>query len=186
MAGAISLVLVAIVLGAIISIGQTLRARKEKENAQAALHFLQDDVLNQASPAYQPDRDIKLRAVLDSIAERLELNAGRPPLVVASIRQTLGSVYTELGEVTKAVLHYERAFEIQRHRLGEHDLETMRSLHGLAIAYWLRGDLNKADPLTRQGLEQSRAVLGEKHPLTLQFMQARAMTLLYTAAFPCT
>ena len=161
MAGAAALVLTAILAGTVISIGQTLRARRElrraraaetqalaaeakalaseekaqaeKANAQAALHFLQDDVLNQASPGYQPDRDIKVRALLDSIAERLEPSAGRPPLVVASIRQTLGSVYTELGDYAKAILHYERALELQRQRLGETDPETLRSLHGLAI-----------------------------------------------------
>jgi serine/threonine protein kinase len=214
MAGAVMLVLTAILVGTVISIGQALRAGRElrraniaktqalaaeakalaseekaqteKANAQATLHFLQDDVLNQASPSYQPDRDIKVRTLLDNIAERLNRDDVRSPLVVASIHQTLGSVYGELGDPAKAVLHYEHALEIQRRRLGEYDPDTLRSLHGLATACLSRGDMSKADALTRQGLEDSRRVLGEKSPLTLQFMNTRAYTILFTGAIPWT
>jgi len=77
-------------------------ALTEKANAQAALQFIQDDVLSQASPGYQPDRELTVRALLDRIAGRLDRATGRPPLVEASIRQTLGSVYTELGDYPKA------------------------------------------------------------------------------------
>ena len=41
-----------------------------------------------------------------------------------------------------------------------------------------------AEPLTRQGIEESRRALGEKDPLTLQFMQARAVTLVYSGGLP--
>ncbi len=75
MVSAVGLVLIAILTGTVISIGQALRARRElrralaaeanaqaekanalteKANAQAALRFLQDGVLNQASPGHQP------------------------------------------------------------------------------------------------------------------------------------
>jgi len=61
---ATGLVLAVILVGTVISIGQTLRARRElrralaaeaqalteKANAQGALQFIQDDVLSQASP----------------------------------------------------------------------------------------------------------------------------------------
>ncbi|MEK7686128.1 MAG: tetratricopeptide repeat protein [Verrucomicrobiota bacterium] len=212
MAGAAVLVLTAILAASVISIGQALRAGRElrraktaeaqalaaeakalaseakaqteKANAQAALHFLQDDVLNQASPGYQPDRDLKVRTLLDSIAERLDRAAERPPLVEASIRQTIGSVYTELGDYAKAVLHYQDALRLQRQHLGESHPDTLRSLYGLAMAYWWRGDMAKAEPLTGQGLEASRRVLGEKDPLTLQFMQARVFVLLYLGEKP--
>ena len=151
----------------------------EKANAQAALHFIQDDVLSQASPGYQADRDLTVRALLDRIAGRLDRATGRPPLVEASIRQTLGSVYTELGDYPKAVQHYEGALRLQREHLGESHPDTLRSLYGLAMARWWSGDMAQAEPLTRQGLEVSRRVLGEKNPLTLQFMQARAFAMMY-------
>jgi serine/threonine protein kinase len=205
MASAAVLVLMAILVGTVVSVMQALRARRElsralvaesqaqtekanaiteKANAQAALHFIQDDVLSQASPGSQADRDLTVRALLDRIAGRLDQATGRPPLVEASIRQTLGSVYTELGDYTKAIQHYERALQLQRELLGESHLDTLRSLYGLAMACWWSGDLSRAEPLTRQGLEQSRRVLGEKDRLTFQFMQAGAFAMMFLGEPP--
>ena len=195
MASAVGLVLIAILAGTVISMGQALRAKRElrralaaeanalseKANAQAALHFLQNDVLNQASPRFQPDRDLTVRTLLDNVAQRLDRAGGTPPLVDASIRQTLGSVYTELGDYPKAIRHYERALGLQRHHLGESNSDTLRSLYGLAMASWLSGDIAHAEMLARQGLEESRRVQGEKHPVTLKFMQVRATALQYSS-----
>jgi tetratricopeptide (TPR) repeat protein len=193
-----ALLLTVVLTGTVISATQALRARKElrralvaeaqaqaeKANAEAALHFIQDDVLSQASPGYQADRDLKVRTLLDRVAQRLERATGRAPLVEAAIRQTLGSIYTELGDYAKAIELYEGALRLDREHLGESNPETLRSLYGLAMAYWWSGGAAQAEPLTRQGLEESRAVLGEKDPLTLQFMQARASTLMFLGERP--
>ena len=161
-----------------------VQALTEKANAQAALQFIQEDVLSQASPGYQPDRELTVRALLDRIGGRLDGTGGRPPLVEASIRQTLGSVYTELGDYAKAIEHFENALRIQREHLGESHLDTLRSLNGLATARWWGGSPSLAEPLTLQGLEASQRALGEKHPLTLQFMQTRAIVLMFLAETP--
>ncbi len=200
-------VAVALVFGIIVSAWQAVRATRaeaqalvekaqaqkekanaltEKANAQGALQFIQEDVLSQASPGSQPDRELTVRALLDRIGGRLDRATGRPPLVEASIRQTLGSIYTELGDYAKAIEHYEAALRVQLQHLGESHLDTLRSLNGLATARWLGGETTLAEPLTRQGLEASRQALGEKHPLTLQFMQTRAFVLLLLAETPWT
>jgi eukaryotic-like serine/threonine-protein kinase len=193
MSVATALVLTAILVGTAISIGQTLRARRElrralaaEANAQSALRFIQEDVLSQASPGIQPDRELTVRALLDRIAGRLDRATGRPPLVEASIRQTLGSVYTELGDYAKAIEHYEAALRIQREHLGASHLDTLRSLNGLATAHWWGGEPSLAEPLIREGLEASRRALGDKHPLTLQFMQTRAFIVMVLAEKPWT
>jgi len=202
MSAATALVLTAVLVGTVVSIAQTLRAKRElrralaaeaqaqveKANAKAALQFIQDDVLSQASPGYQSDRDLTVRALLDRIAGRLDQATGRPPLVEASIRQTLGSVYSELGDYPKAAQHYEGALRLQREHehLGESHPDTLRSLYGLVMARWWNGDIAQAEPLTRQGLETSRRVLGEKDPLTLQFMQARAFVMMILGEMPWT
>ena len=161
-------------------------ALTEKANAQGALQFIQEDVLSQASPGYQPDRELTVRALLDRIAGRLDRATNRPPLVEASIRQTLGSVYTELGDYPKAIQHFEAALRVQHEHLGETNLDTLRSLNGLATAHWLSGSPSLAEPLTGQGLEASRRALGEKHPLTLQFMLTRAFVLMLLGEAPWT
>jgi eukaryotic-like serine/threonine-protein kinase len=190
----------ALVSGMVVSTWQAVRAKRaeaqaltekanalvEKGNAQAALHFIQDDVLSQASPGYQPDRELTVRALLERIVSRLDQASERPPLVEASIRQTLGSVYTELGDYPKAAQQYERAIQLQREHLGDSHTDTLRSLYGLVMARWWNGEIAQAEPLTRQGLETSRKVLGEKNPLTLQFMQARAFVLMILGDLPWT
>jgi eukaryotic-like serine/threonine-protein kinase len=183
---AASAIAVVLVVATAISVWQAAKALEEKANAQAALHFIQDDVLSQASPGFQANRDLTVRALLDRVADRLDRAGKRPPLVEASIRQTLGSVYTELGDYTKAVQHYEGALQLQRQHLGESHPETLRSLCGLMMTYFWSGGVIQAEPLTRQGLEASRRVLGEKHPLTLQFMQARAFVMMNLGEAPWT
>jgi tetratricopeptide (TPR) repeat protein len=191
-------VAVALVFGIIVSAWQAVRATRaeaeaivekaqaltEKANAQGALQFIQEDVLSQASPGYQPDRDLTVRALLDRIAGRLARATNHPPLVEASIRQTLGSVYTELGDYPKAIQHFENALRVQRENLGETNLDTLRSLNGLATAHWLGGSPSLAEPLTRHGLEASQRTLGETNALTLQFMQTRAFVLMLLGETP--
>ncbi|MCC7374583.1 MAG: tetratricopeptide repeat protein [Verrucomicrobiales bacterium] len=191
-------IIVVLAVGGALASWQAVRAKRaeaqalvekataltEKSNAQAALRFIQEDVLSQASPDYQPNRDLTVRALLDRIASRLDRATHRPPLVEASIRQTLGSVYTELGDYAKAVAQFETALRVQREHLGETHLDTLRSLNGLATARWWGGETSMAEPLARQGLEASRQTLGEKHPLTLQFMQTQAFVQMLLAAAP--
>ena len=188
----------ALIVGLTFSVWQAVRATRaekqaneekaqaltEKANAQAALKFIQDDVLSQASPGFQPDRNLTVRTLLDQVTDRLDQESGRPPLVEASIRQTLGSVYTELGDYAKAGQHYERARQLLREHRREDHPDTLRSLLGLAVARRWIGDIAQAEVLTLRGLETSRGALGETNTLTLQFMQERAFNMIYSGAVP--
>jgi tetratricopeptide (TPR) repeat protein len=86
----------------------------------------------------------------------------------------------------KAAQQFEGALRLQREHLGESHPDTLRSLYGLVMARWWNGDIAQAEPLTRQGLEISRRALGEKDPLTLQFMQARAFVMMILGEMPWT
>ena len=123
------------------AIEEKAQALTEKTNVQAALKFIQDDVLSQASPGFQPDRDLTVRTLLDRVTDRLDQESRRPPLVEASIRQTLGSVYTELGDYAKAGQHYERARQLLHEHRGEDHPDTLRSLLGLTVARRWIGDI---------------------------------------------
>ena len=74
-----------------------VKTKTEKENTQAALDFLWQDVLGQASPVHQPDPNLKVRTLLDRVADRLEKGSGQPPLVEAAVRRMVGELYSDLG-----------------------------------------------------------------------------------------
>jgi serine/threonine protein kinase len=72
---------------------ETERATKEAAIATAVNLFLTDDVLAQANPNNEPDRNIKLTAVLDRAAKQVGQRFAAQPEVEAAIRQVIGSAY---------------------------------------------------------------------------------------------
>ncbi len=79
----------------------TAERRAEAEAAAAAEvnNFLLKDLLGQASPYEQPDREIKLRVLVDKAAEKVGERFKDQPLVELEVRLTLLSVYRGLGEL---------------------------------------------------------------------------------------
>ena len=154
------------------------RAGAEKTNAQAALQFLLVDVLQQADPTHQPDRDLKVRALLDGAAVRLERHLNMPALVVASIRQTMGKTYLGLGEMEKAEHQLTRSYEMWQELVGQDDPNTLDAAYNLATMYFLQSDFSKAEPLLRLVIDGRRQILGADSPETLEAIHG--LGALYT------
>ncbi|HET7538141.1 MAG TPA: protein kinase, partial [Candidatus Didemnitutus sp.] len=107
------------------------QAADEAAISQEVVEFLQNDLLAQASPDHEPDRDLKLRAVLDRAARKIEGRFADQPRVEAAIRGTLGQTYESLGEYAAAQHHLERALQLDRQHLGPEDPETLGVMSGL-------------------------------------------------------
>jgi hypothetical protein len=79
------------------------RADDESASAKAVNDFLQNGLLAQASasaqarPDTKPDPDLKVRTALDRAAAGIQGKFDKQPLVEASIRQTIGNTYLDLG-----------------------------------------------------------------------------------------
>jgi serine/threonine protein kinase len=153
------------------------RADAEKENTQAALHFLLADVLEQADPQHEPDRNLKLRTLLDRAADRLVGNAKMPPVVEAAIRETMGRTYWGLGEYDKAEPHLTHSYALYRMHEGDDHPNTLDAAHHLARLHLFQSDFSKAEPLLLHVVDGRRRLLGEEHPETLEAM--RNLGLLY-------
>jgi non-specific serine/threonine protein kinase/serine/threonine-protein kinase len=177
-AAAILLLLVAGVVGTSFGLVQALAARRaeaaqrsraeaEAAVAQAVNEFLNRDLLAQASPDRQPDRDLKLRTVLDRAAKQVAGRFDRQPLVEAAIRRTIGETYHELGESTAAQQHLERALSLYRRELGDEHADTLAAMCSLGDAYQAHGAYDRAKPLLDQALETRRRIHGEGHAETL-------------------
>jgi len=177
-AAAFALVLIA---GVVVSVWMAVRAGRAQAEAQAVNDFLQNDLLAQASAYNQtarakPDPNLTVRVALDRAAERIEGKFAKQPLVEASIRHKIGTVYVDLSLYPEAERQFERALAIRRRELGERDVDTLRTMASLAAVYERRGKIKEAEPLYRGTVATMTRVLGEQHPDTLKAMNGLAVT----------
>ena len=185
-------VFIVLIAGIIVSTWEAARARRaeqtaltESATAKAVNDFLQNDLLAQASanqqdtnPDTKPDPDIKVRTALDRAAARIAGKFAKQPAVEASIRQTMGNTYYDLGLYPQAQQQMERAVELRRRFLGEQHLDTLTSMHQLAGLYIFEGKYQPAEQLFTKVIEARRRTLGPKHLDTLDAMGDLA--LLYS------
>jgi tetratricopeptide (TPR) repeat protein len=147
------------------------RSRRAAANAAATAaalsDFFQNDLLAQASPDHQPDRDLKLRTVLDRASAQIGDRFGGRPAVEASIRQTLGETYLALGEYASAERHLQRALELRRQTTGPESAETLK-LEFLLASTWIGlGRYADAGAAAERTLAAQQRLLGPEHPDTL-------------------
>jgi non-specific serine/threonine protein kinase/serine/threonine-protein kinase len=163
-----------IVASTIFAVGQA-RARAE---AQTVADFLKNDVLSSADPFKAKGQEVTVRYVLDSASKSIEGKFEGKPLVEASIRQTLGTTYSNLGKYEAAEPHLEQAHKIHREHLGEEHPDTVTSMFKLGDLYLKQYRGDEAEPLLVKALEIRRRVLGEEHPDTLVSMFGLAWVYL--------
>ena len=162
------------------AIRETERANFEAASARAVNAFLRDDVLAQASAKTQargdtrPDPDLKVRTALDRAAARIPGRFDAQPLIDASIQQTIGRTYVDLGIYPQAQTHLSRALELRRRQLGETHADTLTSMNDLSVLLGHQAKYSEAEPLQRDVLALRRRVLGPQHPDTLASMHDQA------------
>lgn len=90
-----------------------------REEAQAVLGFLTDDVLTRADPYRGGDRDISLRASLDAAAAKIDERLGGRPQAAAAVHASVAGAYEAWGEYAKAASHQARAIALLTGRPSE-------------------------------------------------------------------
>jgi tetratricopeptide (TPR) repeat protein len=156
------------------------RADDEAATALAVNNFLQNDLLSQASarvqsrPDTKPDPDLKVRTALDRAAAGIPGKFDGQPTVEASIRQTIGKAYFDLGVYPEAQRQWERAVELRRRILGPDHPDTLTTMNDLANAYRVQSAYKQAEPLFTKVLETRGRVLGVENPATLSSMNELA------------
>lgn len=165
------------------AVAEELRANREAAAAKAINDFLQQDVLAQASantqarPGAKPDPDLKVRTALDRAATQISGRFNDQPLVEASIRQTIGETYEQLGLYPEAQRQLEIALNLRRRNAGEEDPTTLSSMNALAQIDAHEARYAEAESLFNAVLEKRQRILGMAHPDTLA--TSNALALLY-------
>jgi serine/threonine protein kinase/Tfp pilus assembly protein PilF len=147
------------------------QAKEEAAVATAVRDFLTNDLLAEASPQKNPrSKKVTVEEVLGRAAARIAGKFSQRPRIEAEIRLTIGAAYVDLGDLTAAQPHLERAWEIVRRVLGEEGDGTYRFENRLAGLYFRQGKLVQAESLVVKALEVQRRVKGGEHDSTLNAM----------------
>ncbi len=93
---------------------ERLRAETQATIAEETLGFFQKEVFAQANPEIEPDREIKLKTVLDRAAKKLEGRFVNQPRVRASLLRTLGKTYGSLGDFETSAAYESEALALLR------------------------------------------------------------------------
>ena len=167
------------------AIAERQRADEEADTARALDAFLRNDLLAQAGldaqarPGVKPDPDLKLRTALDRAAAAIPGKFDKQPLVEASIRQTIGDTYLQLGIYPQAQKQMERALELRRRNLGDDHDDTLGSMMSLATLLRAEGKNADSETLNLHVLEIERNKFGASDRKTLHALDELA--LLYRA-----
>ena len=166
-------VLVVLIGGIITSTLFAIRARQALSQAQAVCDFLEQDVLSTVS--YSRAQELDFAYVLDMAAERLEGKFKNQPLVEASIRNTLGWKYRNIGQAAQAKKHLERAYQIFIEKRGEDHSDTVSCMERLGWVYLDLSQYAEAAELFEKILTFQRCTFGDEDPATLRAMDVLAI-----------
>jgi serine/threonine protein kinase len=159
------------------------KAATEAATSHAISEFLRRDLLAQASPEQQPDRDVKLRTVLDRAAERIEGRFPDQPLVEAALRETLADTYTALGEHAAQHKLFEAATALYARELGEDSEAALRTTARVVQALRMQTKLPEASAAATELLTRAERVLGPEHEITQQAVTSLQGVLLAQGRF---
>jgi eukaryotic-like serine/threonine-protein kinase len=172
------------------ALAEKLRADEQAATAKAESNFLENDLLSQAGARGQvragvkPDPDLKVRTALDRAAQKIAGKFDRQPLVEASIEQTIGVAYRDLGAYTEAQKHLERAVEIKQRELGEASPEALRARFELGSLFQFQGKFSESEALFAKILQDQRRILGDENPDTLETEFELGSALEYEQKYP--
>jgi tetratricopeptide (TPR) repeat protein len=79
----------------------------------------------------------------------------------------LASLYSNIGDYTKAEPLHQQSIEVYRKALGENHPNCATSLNSIAALYSNMGDYTKAEPVYKKALEIRHNVLGENNRIML-------------------
>ncbi len=149
---------------------RALRAERQAETEAArsgqVAQFMKD-MLKGVGPQAALGRDTTvLREILDATVERVGKDLADRPAVQAELRTTIGDVYLQLGDFTKAEAMMREALRLRSSRIGDMNQAIAASRYELARVLARRGgekDLAEADEALRQALAVQRELLGNEH-----------------------
>jgi tetratricopeptide (TPR) repeat protein len=135
------------------------RVKMEAETSHRVSEFLVD-LFEVSDPNEARGNKITAREILDRGAEKIERELADQPVVQATLKDTMGRVYKNLGLFGEGRQLLESAVETRRRLFGETSLEVASSLHSLGFVAMVLMEFDAAERHVRQSLAIRRELLG--------------------------
>jgi serine/threonine-protein kinase len=135
------------------------RAQLQQQRAEAVSSFLIDS-FKVSDPSYARGKEITAREILDNGAARIQTGLSKQPDLQATLLDTIGNVYLNLGMPGAALPLVERGLEIRRSLYGAEHTEVARSLGTLNRVLEAEGEFDRAEALARQALAMNEKLNG--------------------------
>jgi serine/threonine protein kinase len=171
-----------LVVAAVVSVRQAVRATRAERLAQQRLvdaqsananmravnDFLARDMIGAADPAVTRGREMSIRQALDNAAAAVAEKFKDNPLTGAAVRDSVAMAYLTLGHADLALAHAERALRDRREKLGDQHPDTIVSMEHYAAALQALARYPEAESAFKQALDASRRVHGDDHVQTIR------------------
>jgi tetratricopeptide (TPR) repeat protein len=148
---------------------QRNRAQIEAETARQTTQFMVG-LFEVSDPSEALGNTITARAILDRGVERIDTELASQPQIQATLKDTMGTVYTSLALYNDAVDLLESALDTRKRLIGAEDPDIASSLNHLGEVLGFRGDFAEAQALFEQALDvQESAGSGESLEAAVSF-----------------
>jgi tetratricopeptide (TPR) repeat protein/predicted Ser/Thr protein kinase len=135
-------------------------SEKQRHVAEAIIDFVNEDLLGRANPYMGKPHDVKLREVVDHASTTIDDRFHDQPLVSASIRSTLGAIYTQMGDYKAAQPHLEASLVLY----DRHEPDAARAhktRNALALSYLFQWKTDDAEAVLN---DQTTIAELNRHP----------------------
>lgn len=178
--GGVVTTLLALLVGVVLSARaartaqqEAAKARYEADKAAAVNNFITNDFLMKLLAAANSTGGaprLPIGELVDKAAESIESMFAGQPTLEAAVRNEIGTIHYNLGNVDAAAEQFQKALRLWETQLGSAHADTLKAVNNLGQcrARQSRGD--EAEALYRRALEGRRRVLGDDDPFTLVTM----------------
>ncbi|MFQ5411883.1 MAG: tetratricopeptide repeat protein, partial [Phycisphaerae bacterium] len=146
-----ALLLVSFAVTAVVFVVEARRTAAEERKKTRIIAVL-EDFFEAADVWRAGTKDVTVKQIVDAKASELETDLVDDPLVAATVRNTIGNIYTSLNEFDKAETQLQFALSTRLEQLGEDHVETAESLNDLGELRYFQGRYDAAASLWNRSL----------------------------------
>lgn len=158
----------AVLLGLLVAFGiamsvQNRRITEERDTAMEVSRFL-ERIFTAPDPGNARGLDITAKEILARGADRISAELAERPAIQATLMQTIGRVYLNLGQYEPAIDMLEQALAIQLATAGPGHAQAAAVRNDLGLALIRVAEYRRARELLESALAQNRRDQGERSP----------------------